>query len=671
VHSGNNLVYEARLLRLPLGDSVVTLYIVSTEGEWKELASFPIKVSSEKPTAQESSQPSGEGETKAEAKPDAEAAAQADNKNGQAETGDKTEPVARRFGFDKLNLIPSITLAIKSQPAQANFPADARPERATFTDLTMTSSFRAEMARGLFDQQSQFDLVGSSFQKEALRFGDLGEAAPRVDLSSYLMQFKLGKVRYQAGHFSFGASRHLMNNFSSRGIMVTLPLASRADFAVSAMNGTSVVGFGNFFGLAKRRHQLIGGTLGLEFLPKRPGGLRVEAGALSGWLQPVSGFTEGSVNDSERSRGLSIRLIATDPAQRFKLDAGFARSQFTSPSDPLINQGADLAPFPSITRSARYLDASFDLLKDLALGKEKKMSLSLAFRHEQVDPLFRSLGASTQADKVSNEFSMTGAIGEVSAQFAHTRFNDNIRDIPSILKSLTRASTLNVGVPLASLFGNKEKPSPLLPRLSYSINRTGQFGASIPVRGGFELDPGSIPDQVSTNQAITAEWQIEKWRLGYRLNHSFQNNRQPERALADLANLVNGLTVGISPASAIDLNFEVSAESADDKEAATVDRTMRLAPTINWRVSKNMAVASNFSATLAGDRARTKRNRNLEFDVQWSYQFAVERDRFRKLQAQFFVRYANRYARTRNDRFGLSDLQKTQIVNAGLSFNLF
>jgi hypothetical protein len=644
--SDKSLRYDAKALPLPQGESIATVYLVSTGNVWKEVAKFTLRVGLVA-VAQQEQKPAEQPQQQAAGQPQ------------------------KRFGFEKLNLIPSISLSLSSQPAQSNFPASNRPARATFTDLNGQMSFKSEVASGLFNSQTQFDLVGSSFQQTALRFGQLGQEAPQLDLSSYLMQFQVGKLRYQAGHFSFGTSRHLMNGFSSRGMMITVPLGNRADFSLSAMNGTSIVGYGNFFGIDKRRHQLLSGTLGFEMQPERPGGLRIEVSALNGWVQPLNSFSQGSVNDAERSRGFGFRLLATDPAGRFKLDTGMARSQFTSPSDPLVNQGREIEPFPSITRNARYLDASYDILKALALTKEKRVNLSLAFRHEQVDPLYRSLGASTQADKVSNDFSLTGSIGEISTQFAHLRFNDNLKEIPSILKSLTRGNTFNLSVPLSSIIGDAQKPTPFWPRLSYNFNRIHQFGAAIPVRGGFELDPASVPDQVGTVQGLSADWQIEKWRVGYRLNHSFQNNRQPLAAKSDFANLINGFTVGVSASKSLELNLDINRESAHSLETATIDRTLRFAPGINWQMMKQATFSSTISTTLAGDAAETKRNRNIEFDTQWAYRFGFEKDRFRKMQGQFFIRYANRYARARNFPISLNDLQKTQIVNTGLSLNLF
>ncbi|PYT09142.1 MAG: hypothetical protein DMF60_03165 [Acidobacteria bacterium] len=651
-----NLRYNPKTLPLPPGESQVTLYLVSPKNDWKELARFTLRVGKDA-----LGQGSGAG---------GQPVSQATPTPATVRPAPDPQPPAPGTK-DKLNLIPSITLSFKSQPAQSNFPLSNRPARPTFTDLNMQGSFKGEMARGLFTSQTQFDFVGASFQQEALRFGQLREQAPQIDLSSYLMQFQIGKVRYQFGHFSFGASRQLMNSFSSRGMTISFPLGNHADFAISAMNGTSIVGYSNFFGLDKNRHRLFSGTLGLELAPKRPGGLRVEVSALNAWVQPVNSFSQGSVNDAERSSGLGFRLLASDAAQRFKLDTGFARSRFTSPSDALVNQGATVKPFPSIARNARYLDASYDLLKNLTLTKDRKVNLTFGLRHERVDPLFRSLGASTQADKFSNEFSMIGTIGEINAQFTHSRFNDNLRGLPSILKSLTRANTFILGTPTSTLFGNKDKPSLLLPRLSYNFSRVHQFGAAVPVNGGFELDVGLIPNQISTNQGFTADWQIQKWRVGYRLNHSLQNNQQKGRELADLSSLVNGVAVGVAASPTLDINLDVNIERANNREARTQDGTLRMAPGVNWRMTKKSTIASSFSASLAGDAADTRRNRNIEFDIQWAYQFAFGKERFRKLSGQFFIRYADRYARTRNSIFATSDLQKNQTLNLGMSFNIF
>lgn len=733
---GDSLTYNGKLFALPVGESALTVYLVSPSEEWKEAARFTLRVVKEK-TAEKVAAPVAETTTakaseKVEKKDEENPVAAADKaqekttENSAAKSGEKpgekagektaekaegkeeekaaqnstaadaaqtasteqatteqaateqasteqaaTETQKKIAGFEKLDVTPALTISMKSQAAESHFPEENRPERPTFADFTMQGSIRNELTRGFFNSQTQFDLAGSSFRKEALRFGQLGNRAPLIDLASYLMQFQAGRAKFIVGHTSYGSSRHIISGFSSRGMTLTLPLNKPFDFSLAAMNGTAVVGTENFFGLRQRKHQMLSGTLGAELLPARPGGVRLEISYLNGYLLPVSSFTEGAVNDAERSRGVGLRFVASDPTQRFRFEGGFSRSQFFNPDDALLSQGDNLTPIPTVTRNARYVETGVDILKDRAVTANRKMNLTLTFRHETVDPLYRSLAASTQADKTQNQFEVNWALGDITAQVSHLRFNDNLAGIPSILQSLNRASRVAFAAPLVSLIGDPAKPNAFLPRVSYSFDRGRQFSEAIPINGGFEFAPDAIPDQIGTNQSLGFEWQFTRLRLGYRVNHSLQNNRQLGRELADLLNLTNAVSVGIVTIAALDLNFELGFDSAKNIETGRIDRTLRLSPNVTWRMNPRATLTSSFSTTLAGDAAKTTRNRNHEFDLQWAYQFAAGKEGFKKLQSQAFVRYANRFASSRDNVFNLNNLTKTQTVNIGLSFTFF
>ena len=84
-----------------------------------------------------------------------------------------------------------------------------------------------------------------------------------------------------------------------------------------------------------------------------------------------------------------------------------------------------------------------------------------------------------------------------------------------------------------------------------------------------------------------------------------------------------------------------------------------------------MTWTATISNTIAGDRAQTSGSRNTEFDTQFSYRLAVARGDFKKMQTQAFIRYANRYARTRELLLGSTNLTRVQIVNAGVSVTFF
>src|SRR5262245_58058972 len=157
VPDGISLNYLPRLLRLPAGDSTVRIFLVSPSNDWRELTQWMLRVKTS-PLAESEQQ---------------ETAAQAQIPT----TNPAQSAIAKRSGF-----LPSLTLGLKSQVGARFFPASNRPERSSFTDLTLQASIKSEFDLNRIKNQSQFDLVGSSFQKEALRFGLLGPDAPQLDL---------------------------------------------------------------------------------------------------------------------------------------------------------------------------------------------------------------------------------------------------------------------------------------------------------------------------------------------------------------------------------------------------------------------------------------------------------------------------------------------------------
>ena len=669
--------YNAQLWPLPVGDSEMVVYFVTAENEWKAVARFPLHVAQpgqEDQVSEESSPAATFIKTRSQffapvAGPavDDELTTADESSSGQ-QGATQTQPLAKTNNH-KTKFVPSLTLTFTAQPAQATFPGP-QPQRATFTQLDLQASLKNESTYGEFQSQSSIDFAGSSFQQSALRFGTLGDAAPQVDLSSYLIHFQTGRVKYDVGHFTFGTQRQLINGFSSRGLQITVPFLKQFDLTVAAMNGTQLVGYDNFFGVARAKHRMFAATLGIEFNRKRPGGLRLEVTALNAYFQPISGVNRGVVTDLQRSNGVAVRLILNDKAQRFHFEGGFTRSFFASPTDPTLNQGANVVALPNLTRNAHYLETSYQLLRNHLLTKTKRANLILAFQEENVAPLFRSLGAATQADKIQYTLSVNASINDIVAQFVQTNFHDNLRNIPSILRTLNGLTHFSVAAPANELI-NRTKSSPWLPRVAYAYDRVHSFGAAIPVNGGFELDLNSIPNLVGTNQTFTADWQVKKFTWGYALNHSFQDNRQPTREKADRGVLVNTGRIGWVMNTHLNLNFDLSAESAANKETGRIDRTFRVGPAINWQLTKHMGLSMNLANTIAGDAANTSHSRNTEFDAAWTYRFARGNEQMKKVSGQFFIRYANHYSHALERLLPSDSLRKVQTLTASLGLTFF
>lgn len=670
--------YRPPVLPLAAGKSELIVYLVSQEDEWKEVGRFALNVREEIQTT----------------------VSDANSLQPQAASVTK-----RRFGFDKLEVTPALNLGVKSQVFETHFPEANRPERPTFVDVTISGAWKSEMTRGRMSMQQQFDIVGSSAQNEALRFDKLGTEAPRVDLSGYLMQFDAGKIKFSAGHSTFGSHRQLINNFASRGLTATIPLGSRIDFNLIAMNSTSIVGWENFFGLVNRQHRLFGGVAGIELL-KRPGGLRIEGGFIDAWFQAArQNFNQSNVNDAERSRGASARVLFKDNSERIRFDAGITRSIFVNPPDPLLVQGIDngdgrdIVPSRQVRRNARYLDASLDLFRDFSFGpakslsantgdasqkvssvensvpplEPKKFSLTLNLRHERVAPLFKSIAATTQADLFQNQMEMVGRFGEMNFSAGFTRSNDNLGGIQTILRTNTERSVFAFNTPSQGLLSSKlsRVPNPFMPRIGFTREYVRARADFIPIGGGFD-QPGSIPDLATTRQTVTAEWQFKEMRIAYALDDSLQDNRAPGRERADFRNTAHNASFGWRPRPTFEINLDLSSESGINREQNQKNRTLRLAFQTNWQATSRQNITSNFSSINGSDIPLANSNRNIELNVQWNYRLTNESEsRFRKRQTSLFVRYSNRFARTRSSLEDIRNLTRLQTFNTGLNFIFF
>ena len=71
-----------------------------------------------------------------------------------------------------------------------------------------------------------------------------------------------------------------------------------------------------------------------------------------------------------------------------------------------LDPDGNAVPIAAVSRTANYLDASYQILKDVKLTKTKSVNLNFSFRHEYVEPLFKSLGASASADKTAQDYAL-------------------------------------------------------------------------------------------------------------------------------------------------------------------------------------------------------------------------------------------------------------------------
>jgi hypothetical protein len=616
------LVYDARTLPLPSGESELRVYQVTASHAWTELARIPVRV-------------------------------------------------LTPAGLEKADVKPKLDVSNSGQLVERRFP---RPEagaalRDTYQDVTLNTGLRTIHVRRGLSVQAQANALGVTNREQALRFAERADAAPRYDLADYLVEVGLGSAELAFGHVGFGRQQHLVNGFRGRGVSSSLRIGRHMDLSLAAMNGTAIVGWSNLLGLSHNDHRVLGGSLALELVPTRPGMLRVEGSVMDGARRPLAAFNQGAITDSETSQGVGVHVQASDPTGRVGMEAGFARSRYHNPHDPLLSGGAvHVVPVHETTRNAQFLNTHADLLRGVTVGPTRAQ-LRVGWRHERIDPLFSSVAAHAQPDRLSNDLEVTGALGQLTVRAGRRWANDNLDNLPSVLKTFTRAYDVNAALPMASLL--RSAGAWWVPMASYGYQLTWQFGRDLPVDGGFE--PGHVPDQISRNHSAGLQWQGGRWGLGYRINYSEQDNRQPGRDAADFSSRSEAVSVSLQPMVALSISVEGGLDRSHNKEFDHVGRNRNIGLGLNWRPAAQTAFSSYASRAWGADRGSGSKQelRQLRAELSQSLPWlTVTRDAG---PARAFVRWSwQDHDTSMLPEFGdFNDRRRNWNVNTGFSMSFF
>lgn len=545
--SGTRLIFQSRGDDLPAGESELKVFLV-TGPTWKEIAKFPIRVLTPK-------------------------------------------------GFETAQFAASTEVRNTGQLAEQVSGGQVASDRPQFQSVGATFGLQTRHKRGRVSLTSETHFLGAGQKSEALRFGEQGDRAAQIDLADYVIRFEAPYTTVALGQVSTGTNRHLINGFGSRGVTATFG-TPRASISIGAANGTSIVGTDNILGLNRANHRILSSTLALELLPSRPGALHVEATALQGSVASQSGFTQGGITSADRSDGYGFQVAASTPAQRLRVAAGFANSVSQFAAEPPTSGGSVTAT-PSHRKSARYLEANVGLLQDRKFFVVVPVTLNLALRHERVDPLYRSVAVSTQSDIQRDGFDLSGNIDAVSLQLSGSRTSDNLSAVASLMTSRSQGTAITLSTPLASLL--RANPTRTwIPTFNYARQQMHQFGVGVPTGGGFSAS--DIPDQQTTIQDAGLNWQIDQWQLGYRVNQSDQDNRQPGFETADASTRTHGVTVGVTPRSNLRVGLEIGVERQDNKKLAQKNYLRRGAINANWNVTPVTTLDGSLTLSSTQDR---------------------------------------------------------------------
>ncbi|WP_411281109.1 hypothetical protein [Gemmatimonas sp.] len=544
-------------------------------------------------------------------------------------------------GFSRVSATPAVTVGNKGQLAAGRSSGIPAPARPTFQDAVLNGALQTSHERGRVVLETSTSYIGSSRREEALRFGQLQQRAPRIDLADVRVALRAGGTTLTLGQTSFGTSRHLANGFGSRGASLAVARGA-TQLSIGALSASPIVGWDHPLGVTRSNHRVLGMSLGRELVATRPGAAKLELTLLDASSLPLNGFQQGAILDAERSAGGAAQLNLQSPGQRARLSAGIARSRFNNAAfDEQLIGNATIKASQAETRSAQFVESNLSVLQNRTVRGLGVIALSVAARHERVDPLYRSIAASLQADRQQDGADVTFTLGALSGQVAASQSRDNVGRILTILSTRDRSTSGNLALPVATLVRMRRYRA-LWPILTLSVNRAAQQAASIPVGDTFR--PQDIPDQVNTLSDASAQWQLATWRVSVRRNRSHQDNRQISRELSDFSAGSDVVSVSGFFGTQADVSLDLGHDRQRSEERREQSTTNRATLNANLRRGRQTSVALALSL-LRTTPPTGPTTLNSEQRAELTQPLAFWRDASGGARGQLFVRYARTTAR--------------------------
>jgi hypothetical protein len=667
---GNELVYRSSLIPLTVGTQTLTVYRKSPD-RWQPLATFKISVE----PGSNQTQTATRG-TSTESLPPAETTPPATGTITPTETTPPATAIATPLPPATANpFTTKLAVNVKSQVLENRNPDAGSSQRPTFFDVNFAGGLSTEHQIDKTKIKSKFTLVGTTFQPEALRFGELQTAASQIDLSEYAIEIADDRNnQFTIGHQCFGNHPLLLSNLCSRGLSAKVKLNEFSDLSLARLSSTAVVGFDNIFGLTRNENTLEGVILGLQLVRNQNGGVRVETTWMSGSRAPVANFNVGEVVDAEKSEGVGIRVTGNDDTGRLKTDAGFANSTFitNAANDPELNADVAVVPLEVASKSAWYAEASYDLIKDLKLDRDssttlpgRTLSAGINFRTERIDPLFATLGTSIQADLLQTQYALNLNIAGATAQFQQSFSNNNIASVANLLRTDNRNTNINLTVPLQTFLQN---PNSLLPTITYGIQQTYQLGSIVNAVGGGFNNPAQIPDQSNTTQQVGLDWNIGSVNLNYKYITAFQDNRQVGQENADTRNLTHQLSTSWQATPELRFNLGYNFVNATNVEQQITRFTNSPTVGVSWEFLPATVFAFNYNRSDDSDsigQAFT-RGESLEFLLTRSFKINALGQ---EIPGSTFIRYGKQSTLNLNSQNSVNTNATIDTISAGLSLS--
>jgi hypothetical protein len=571
-------------------------------------------------------------------------------------------------GFETQALQPRLDVASDGRAREHRSDGQPLSPRGTYADGATQAGLGWQASRGDWRVEAGINTSGNSHREKALRYGELAERAPRVDLADYRVAVAHGTQRLEFGHLGGRVHPLLAQDVARRGVALHGSLGPLGDLSLHIVNGTQIVGWDNALGLDESDHRLQLLSWGLELMPDRPGGLRAEVGLLEASVQPRRDFNTVSVPDAERSRGLALRLAGHSANGRVRGELAVARSRFVNPYDPLLALDGELQAVRPVTRNAFAGELAVQLLQpDGSVAWHPALTLSL--RHEQAAPLYRSLAASVTPDQRATRLAMQLGIAGADLTLQRQQRMDNLGRVATLLRTRTDETQASANLPLARWFGG-EQPHPAWPNASWSWQWVHQRADNTPLAEDSGFAASQRPDQVNVVQQLQLNWTLPQGSFGWNLARTLLDNRQPGRERADARSLSQQWQLAWAFNERWQGQWGLQHGRQLNVETAVEQRIGGATAGLDWRPDERWSLGGNAGLTMGRDSTGLARSRSVTLQAQLARRFDLP-GIAKPLPAQLTLRLARQHEVQRDERFGLAVDWRGWWVDIGLAIGFF
>lgn len=555
---------------------------------------------------------------------------------------------------------PSLIVGAKSQLAESHSASAQPPTRSTYADLTVQGGLQTEHGGADWSVKSQLNVAGSSYRPETVSFVSRGDDAPKVDVTSYLIESTfnsgVGQTGLSIGQVQAGTNPLLANAIGNRGVLLTQKFGSRVDLVAALQNGTQTLGATNILGVNDAEHRLATATAGVELL-ERAGGFRLEATSFQGAVKPQLVAGIASLQDAEESRGWGLRAQSRSQDGRWRADLAFAHSDFTSLGNAVLN----VAPLPTTSGDSWYADLAYDLVRGAQLTKDYAFSATLQARHEYSTATYKSLGSPQAANYISDTVALNASLGVLASQLQLGRRSDNVDNAAAFL--INRAQTLNfmLTAPLGQMV-NSAQPPPWAPTLSYTHGRNHNLADTNHIPVGQTI--ANLPDVMVTTDGLGLNWTVSRFNFGYQYSRNLQDNSQSGLELQDMLDVGHMVTMSYQATESLNLNGGAGKRRSEQRDSGIERYNNTAQAGLNWRFGDRYNVIANVTASHDRDSIFSNDNETLLAQLQLTKQFNLT-SFGAKLPGQWSLSYSD----SNVNSLGIGIRYKT--LNAALSLSFF